>query len=164
MGIGRKIGLNDDKGYAVAVFIALVVVALVIAGYYIVLRPQPEAYDTIYVLDTNKQAVNYTETLAANRNSSLTVFVGVVNKMGTSANYQVQVKITQNLNIFPIDVPASAVYEKSGLRNGETWETSASITQNQPGDYAVVFELYQQNTDGTYVFTNDYVVLKIQVS
>ncbi len=162
MHIGRRIGLNDDKGYAVAVFIALIVVALVVAGYYIVLRPQPEGYNTIYVLDSNKQAVNYTEMLTANQNSTLSVYVGVVNHMAAAQNYQVQIKVTQTLGSEPIDVPASAVYEKIALASGATWETPAAVTQNQRGDYAVVFELYQQ-INGTYAFTHNYVVLKIHV-
>ena len=32
--IGRKIGLNDEKGYIVAIFLALIIVSALVAGYY----------------------------------------------------------------------------------------------------------------------------------
>jgi hypothetical protein len=56
--IGRKIGLDDEKGYVVAVFLALLIVSVTIIGYYVVLRPQAEPYNTIYLLDANKKAVD----------------------------------------------------------------------------------------------------------
>ena len=34
--IGRKIGLNEDKGYAVAIFLALIIVSATVIGYYVV--------------------------------------------------------------------------------------------------------------------------------
>ena len=55
--IGRKIGINDDKGYAVAIVLALIIVSSVVAGYYLVLKPQPEGYNTMYLLDAQKKAV-----------------------------------------------------------------------------------------------------------
>ncbi len=33
--IGRKIGLNDEKGYGIAVFLALIVVVVVVAGFFV---------------------------------------------------------------------------------------------------------------------------------
>ena len=34
--IGRKIGLNEEKGYAVAIFLALIIVSATVIGYYVV--------------------------------------------------------------------------------------------------------------------------------
>ena len=64
MGIGRKIGLNDEKGYAVAIFLVLIIVSALVAGYFFdLLRPQPAPYNTIYLLDNQKKAVDYPVTL-----------------------------------------------------------------------------------------------------
>ncbi|MCL5949395.1 MAG: DUF1616 domain-containing protein, partial [Candidatus Bathyarchaeota archaeon] len=77
--IGRKIGLNEEKGYAVAIFLALIIVSATVLGYYVVLRPQAEPYNTIYLLDAQKKAIDYPEVLVANQNSTFNVYVDVVN-------------------------------------------------------------------------------------
>ncbi len=163
--IGRKIGLNEDKGYAVAIFLALIIVSATILGYYAVLRPQPEGYNTIYLLDSQKKAVDYPDTLVANQNSTFSVYVDVENHMATSANYTVQVKIVTDLPaIFPIDTQPTQVYETGSLsNNGKPWQTMATITQNTVGNYSVVFELWQHQNDGSLVFTQNICVLKTQV-
>jgi len=160
--IGRKIGLNEDKGYAVAIFLALLIVSATVIGYYVVLRPQAEPYNTIYLLDAQKKAADYPETLVANQNSTFNVYVNVVNHMGGSASYQVQVKITKNLAAFPVNATTSQVYQINSLDNGKSWENMATITQNEAGSYSVVFELWQYK-NGVLEFTDNYCVLKIQV-
>ena len=163
--IGRKIGLNDEKGYAVAIFLALVIVSALVAAYYLEFRPQPEPYNTIYLLDSQKKAVDYPVSLVANQNNTFNVWVGVVNNMGGSGNqtYQVLVKITPNLLDFPVDAQPTQTYDVS-LANAATWQTQSTITENQVGNYSVVFELWHYNSDSrAYEFTNDEAVLNIQV-
>ena len=164
--IGRKIGLNEDKGFAVAIFLALIIVSATIIGYYVVLRPQAEPYNTLYLLDANKKAVDYSEVLVANQNSTFSVYVDAENHMATGASYFVQVKITQNLPaIFPIDVQPSQVIDMGTINNnGKPIQQTATITQNTPGNYSVVFELYRNNGDGALAFTQNYCVLNIQVT
>ena len=164
--IGRKIGLNEDKGYAVAIFLALIIVSATVIGYYVVLRPQAEPYNTFYLLDANKKAVDYPETLVANQNSTFNVYVNVENHMATSANYFVQVKIVNNLPAtFPVDAQPSQTIEMGKVNNdGKPVENMATITQNQLGSYSVVFELYRDNGDGALVFTQNYCVLNLQVT
>jgi uncharacterized membrane protein len=161
--IGRKIGLNDEKGYAVAIFLALIIVSSVVIGYYVVLKPQPEGYNEIYLLDSQKKAIDYPEVLVANQNSTFNVYVNVENHMGGKDNqtYQVLVKITPNLSGFPVEAQPIKTYEIS-LRDGDSWQNSASITENQVGSYSVVFELWQYK-DGTLEFTHNNCVLNIQV-
>lgn len=162
--IGRKIGLDDEKGYVVAIFLALLIVSVTIIGYYVVLRPQAEPYNTIYLLDANKNAVDYPVTLVANQNSTFSVYIGIENHIGETASYQVQVKITKNLPaIFPIDVQPSQVFETGNVLDGKVWQNMATITENQVGSYSVVFELWQHK-DGNLVFTQNYCVLNIQVT
>ena len=57
--IGRKIGLNDEKGYAFAIFLALIIVSALAVSYFVFFRPAPAGYSTIYLLDSQKKAVNY---------------------------------------------------------------------------------------------------------
>ena len=161
--IGRKIGLNEEKGYAVAIFLALIVVSSVIIGYfaYSAYVAKPEGYNTIYLLDSQKK-VDYPEVLVANQNSTFNVYVNVVNHMGGPDNqtYQVLVKVTPNLSV---DTQPIKTYDVS-LRAGDSWQDSASITENQVGSYSVVFELWHYNqVSNAYEFTPNYCVLNIQV-
>jgi uncharacterized membrane protein len=160
--IGRKIHIDDDKGYAVAILLALIIVSSVVIGYYVVFRPQPEGYNTIFLLDSQKKASDYPEVLVANQNSTFNVYVDVENHMEATEQYQVQMKITKNLSTFPVDTQATKVYEISNLENGKSWENMVTITQNEVGSYSVVFELWQKSGQ-TYEFTHNYCVLNIQV-
>jgi uncharacterized membrane protein len=161
--LGRKLGLNEEKGFAVAIFLALLIVSVAVLSYFVWFRPPAEPYNSIYLLDSNKKAVDYPETLVANQNSTFNVYVGVVNHLGHGASYQVQVKVTQNLAFPPLDVPASQTVQINNLGDGKTSENTATITENRVGSYSVVFELWQQNTPGTYEFTQNSCVLNIKV-
>ena len=157
--IGKKIGLNDETGYAVAIFLALLIVSATVIGYYAFLAPPAESYNTIYLLDANKKALDYPEVLVASQNSTFKVYVNVVNHMGGTDNqtYQVQEKIAPNIS----GTPLPKTYDLS-LRNGETWQDSASITLNQVGSYSVVFELWQIIDDELQLTPNS-CVLNISV-
>ncbi len=161
--LGRKLGLNEEKGFAVAIFIALLIISVAVLSYFVWFRPPAEPYNSIYLLDSNKKALDYPETLVANQNSTFNIYVDVVNHLGHSASYQVQVKITKNLSTFPVDVPASQVLQINSLGDAKTRENAATVTENAVGSYSVVFELWQQNLAGTYEFTQNYCVLPIQV-
>ncbi len=167
--IGRRIGISDDKGYLAPVLIALVIVAAIVAGFYVyyiyVIHPEPEPYNNISILDAQKQAVNYPDVLIANHNSTFSVYVNVENHMNKEQTYQVQTKITKNLPAnFPNGLQATPVntYDFS-LASDVTNQQLVTVTENTVGNYAVVFELWQMDNSGTYVFTNDYCVLNIEV-
>jgi uncharacterized membrane protein len=162
--IGRKIGLDDDYGYAVAIFIALLIVSATVIGYYAVFAPPAESYNTIYLLDANKKAVDYPEVLVANQNSTFNVYINVENHMTKSANYTVKVKIVENLPaIFPINMESTQEYETGSLSHNEKpWQTVATVTENTVGSYSVVFELWQHQ-DNDILFTQNLCVLKIRV-
>jgi uncharacterized membrane protein len=163
--IGRKIGLNDEKGYAVAIFLALVIISALAVSYFVFFRPAPAGYSTIYLLDSQNKAVDYPAVLVANQNSTFNVPVTVVNNMGGTVQYQVLVKITNDLTTFPVNTQPTEVYNMT-LGNGQSWQKSVTVTENQVGSYSVVFELWQYNQDsGAYQFSAhaDYCVLNIQV-
>ena len=162
MRIGRRIGLSDENGVLVAVFIALVIVSITIAGYYVWLAPHPEQYSTINLLDAQKQAVNYPKVLVANQNSTFTVYVNVENHMIGDQWYQVQTKVVKNLPaIFPVNATAVNSFDFT-LKEDQTGQNPVTVTENELGSYYVVFELWRHDS-GAYVFTQDYCVLNIQV-
>jgi uncharacterized membrane protein len=164
--IGNRIGLNEEKGFAVAIFLALIIVVAVIAGFftYSTLTAKPVGYNTIYLLDSNKKAVDYPAVLVINQNSTFSIYVDVENHLRDTANYQVKVKITQTLTTFPVDVQPSQTIDMGNIKNdGKPVEKTVTITQNVLGDYSIVLELWQQGSDGSFTFTQDYCVLKIQV-
>ena len=165
--IGNRIGLNEEKGFAVAIFLALIIVGAVIAGFftYSTLTAKPVGYNTIYLLDENKKAVDYPEVLVANQNSTFSVYVDVENHMRDTASYQVKVKIAQTLTTFPVDAQPSQTIDMGSIKNdGKPVEKTVTITQNVLGKYSVVFELWQLGSDGSLTFTQNYCVLKIQVT
>jgi uncharacterized membrane protein len=98
--IGRKIGLNDDNGYVVAIFLGLLIVSATVIGYYVFLAPPAESYNTIYLLDTNKKAMDYPEVLVVDQNSTFNLYVNVENHMAKSNSYTVKVKIVEDLPLF----------------------------------------------------------------
>jgi uncharacterized membrane protein len=164
MRIGRKIGLNDDKGYFVPVFIALVVVIAFVGGYYFFLNSTPEPYNTMYLLDNQHQAIDYPQVLVTGQNSTFTVNVGVANHMKDDQSYQVRTKIVKNFMLEHEGVNATVVnsYDVT-IAKGKSDERTVTITENTVGNYAVVFELWlKQGSD--YVFTQNYCVLNIDVT
>jgi uncharacterized membrane protein len=166
MHIGRKIGLNDEKGYLVPVAIALIVVIAVIAGFYIyfTIYSTPEEYNTMYLLDSQHQAIDYPQVLVAGHNSTFTVNVDVVNHMKDTHSYQVRTKIvtTFMLHHDGVDAPTIDTYDVT-IEKGATNEHVATVTENTVGNYAVIFELWLQKADGSYEFTQNYCVLNIDV-
>jgi uncharacterized membrane protein len=160
--------MEVEKGYLVGIMIALIVVASVVGAYFVLNQPANPGYNTIYLLDSQKKAVDYPAVLVANQNSTFNVYVTVENHTPWDENYQVQTKIVQQLTTFPLNVTAYNTYQKTLPSNG-AWETPATVSLNQPGNYSVVFELWQLNTDpntgkSTYEFTNDFCVLHLQVA
>ncbi len=160
--IGKKIGINDEKGYVVAVFLVLIIVSALAVTYFVAFRPQPAGYNTIYLLDSQKKADNYPVTLVANQNSTFNVWLSVENHMATQEKYQIQTKITTDASNLPIDTQPIDATDIT-LDNGQSWQNIVTVTQNQVGNYSVVFELWQLNSSGIYQFTNNYCVLNIQV-
>jgi uncharacterized membrane protein len=159
--IGRKIGLNDEKGYGIAVFLALIIVAAIVTGYFVsaAMNP-PKGYSTIYLLDSNDKAVEYPETLVVGQNS--TVWLAVENHFPDPASFVVQVKIVENLSTYPQNVSAIQTYETGAIAPQDNWRNMVTLTQDTPGDYAVVFELYKFNGE-VAEFTHNYCVLNIEV-
>jgi uncharacterized membrane protein len=157
--IGNALNTDDDKGIIIAVAIALLIVAGVVAGYYVLYHPTPEGYTEIYVLDANGQAVDYPDTLSVNQNYTFNVWVE--NHMGETQSFEVQLKITnESISLFPAEIAPINTYTKT-LANGETWETQVTVTLHEIGNHSIIFELWQ-NDAGTLEFTGNAVILNVE--
>ncbi len=161
--IGDALNTGDDQGVMIAVAVSLIIVIGVVAGYYVyhVIYEKPEGYSEIYALDAQGKAENYTLNLTVNQDATFNVYV--VNHEGESAAFQVQEKITNEpVSILPVNAEPVKVYSKT-LANGETWPIQAHVYLQNPGSYAVFFELWLDNS-GSLEFTGNAVKLPVDVT
>lgn len=163
--LGKSLKLNDNKGYTIAVFLALIFVSSILIGYYLISRQPPEGYTTIYLLDDQqKKAIDYPELLVINENNTFNVWVGVENHMGERQSFKVLQKVIKGtIPSYPVDAAITSSYEET-MENGEIWETPAEVSINETGSYSVIFELwiYDDNA-GAFKFSYNYCVLPIEV-
>jgi uncharacterized membrane protein len=156
---------SNKNAYVVSVAVALLLASVLLATYYIVIRPSPDTYVTIYLLDTNKKGADYPEFLVANVNSTFSVYVDVENHLGRTLNgTEVQVKVSSSPTpSFPLDVNATQTL--TGIvKDGATWESIATISLNQPGSYLVVFELWIPNNSGAVEYSGIFDSLNVHVA
>ena len=155
--------MDNNNGYAVSVLIALILVSILVASYYVLLRPPQKVYMTIYLLDSQKKALNYPELLVVNQNNTFNVWVEVENHMEKRQYSEVLLKVTNDtVPIFPFKADANATYVRT-LENGETWKTLSTIAINEPGNYSVIFELWAYDEKvGALQFSGNFVVLNIE--
>ncbi len=163
--LAKSIDSDSKNGYTAAVLIAIIFVSSVVAGYYLFLRPPQKGYMTIYLLDSEGKAVDYPEVLVINQNNTFNVWVEVENHMGKSQYSEILVKTTNDtIPLFPVDADTSSKYEKT-LEDGEKWETTPTITINEPGDYSVIFELWIQDEEsGVLQYSENACVLNVKVT
>ena len=159
----RSLNLDNNNGYTVSVLIALILVSILVASYYVLLRPPQKGFMTICLLDSHKKAVNYPELLVINQNNTFNVWVTVENHMGKTLPFEVRLKITEDANpTFPVAAEAKNAYAAT-LENGGKWETSATTTIEKPGNYMVVFELWAYDEEsGALQFTGNACVLNVE--
>ena len=157
--IGDALNAGDDKGVIIAVAAALIIVASVVAGYYVIFKPSPEGYTTIDVLDSKGQAVDYIDTLTVNQNYIFNI--EVVNHNGTILSSEVQLKvINETIPLFPAEINAINTYTKT-LADDERWEIQVPVTLHETGSHSIVFELWVQNDVGELEFSGNAVVRNV---
>jgi len=164
---GKIQSLISNKGYAIAVALALIIVSSILIGYYLISRLPPEGYTTIYMFDSQKKAMDYPELLVINgneKNNTFNVWIVVENHMGTWQACEVLQKVINDpISSFPVEADAKSSYAKT-IENGETWETLATVSINEAGSYSVIFELWIYNDEtGALEFSYNYCVLPIEV-
>jgi uncharacterized membrane protein len=155
----------SNKGYKIAVALALIFVFSLLIGYYFVARQPPEPYSTVYLLDQQKKAIDYPELLVLNNNNTFSVYVAVENHMGTKQDFEVLQKIVNDtIPLFPVEAPVERSYTQT-VENGNTWETLATVSIDQTGSYSVIFELWIYDDGvGAFEFSHNYCVLNIEVT
>jgi uncharacterized membrane protein len=158
------LGLGNNKGYVIAISIALIFVAALVTGYYVWTRGPPEPYSEISLLDANGKAENYPELVIIGENNTFNVAVNVVNHMGKTLPFEVRVKITQQASpVFPVQGSRAYFVNVATLENGGKWNTTATATIDDSGNYMVVYELWAQNENsGALEFTGNACVLNIE--
>ena len=157
--IGDALNTGDDKGVVIAVAAALIIVAGVVAGYYVLFRPSPEGYTTIDVLDSQGQAVDYIDTLTVNQKYVFNI--EVVNHRGQILPSEVQLKvINETIPWFPAEIEALNTYTRT-LADGEKWEIQVPVTLHETGSHSIVFELWTQNEEGELEFSGNAVVRNV---
>lgn len=164
MHIGRRIDLNDEESYKLPIAIALIVVIItVFAVFYYFASLPPEEYNTMYLLDSEGMAIDYPCVLVANQNSTFSISVNVENHMHSKQTYQVRTKIVEHFMLTSdgVDAPSVHTYEVT-IESMERNQNTVTITENNVGNYAVVFELWRLE-EGNFTFTYNYCVLYIQV-
>ena len=154
----------NNKGYKIAIALALIIVSSLLIGYYLVSLSPPEGYSTIYMLDyPQKKAIDYPELLVLNENSTFNVWIVVENQMGMTQSFEVLQKVIGDMiPSFPVETEAENSYAKT-MENGEAWENLATVTMDEPGSYSVIFELWIYDDTGALMFSHNYCVLKMEV-
>jgi uncharacterized membrane protein len=156
--IGGALDSGDDKGVIIAVALALIVISAVVVTCYFAVPHTPEGYTDIYVLDAQGRAANYANILVVDQNTTFNVFV--VNHMGQTIPFEVQLKITNEpLPQLPAQIPTLNTYVKT-LGDGEKWEIPASVTVHETGAHSIIFELWHDDA-GTLKFTGNAVVRNV---
>jgi uncharacterized membrane protein len=107
---------------------------------------------TIYVLDPQKKGINYPERVVFGFNSTFNVYVEVENHMEKATECQVLVKVTHDMNpTFPVDANPTETFNQT-VDAGATWENTATVSLDQPGDFLVFFELWTPNGAGVFQY------------
>ena len=151
----RRTGKENKSGSSISeqkTIIATILVAIVIMSgvlvYTIWDKPiEPEQFSAMYVLDSEKQANNYPQTVILGTNSTFTLWVGVENQKDQTVDYSVQVKLDDGSPTEePSAVEPTQVFNRT-LVNDEKWEFQVTINIDKPGNNRVIFELQFFNTE-----------------
>jgi uncharacterized membrane protein len=161
--LGRNLSVKNEKtAYVIAVAIALIIASSLFVVYLVALKPAPDRYTTIYLLDSNEKAADYPETLVVGVNSTFSVNVGVENHIGSMLDATILVKITSDENsAFPLNVAPVQEFTNSTIADNGKWIQPVTVTLDNSGKYLVAFELWTTNSTMTY--SGQLVALNIQV-
>ena len=158
----RSLNSDSNNGYTVSILIALIFVSIMLAGYYLILKPLPREYMSIYLLDSQEKALDYPERLVINH--TFNVWVEVENHLGKRQYSEVLLKVTNSTVLsFPVEADVYARYVKT-VENEETWPNLATVPLNEMGNYWVIFELWVYDEKaGALRFSDKFCVLNTEV-
>ncbi|MCW4034694.1 MAG: DUF1616 domain-containing protein [Candidatus Bathyarchaeota archaeon] len=154
---------GEEKTVIITILIALLVMSALVV-VLVLTPPENEPFSAIYVLDSQKQADKYPETVVLGENSTFTLWVGVENYNETSRLYQVQLKIDDGTSeVDPMMVDATETFEKT-VELEELWEFSVPITIEQLGHNRIIFELWFFDDSNTLTYTGNWVTLTVEAT
>ncbi|MBN1785135.1 MAG: DUF1616 domain-containing protein [Candidatus Bathyarchaeota archaeon] len=132
---------SEQKMIIVTILVAIVIMSGILV-YTMATKPiTPEQFSAMYLLDSEKQANNYPQTVVLGKNSTFTLWVGVENQKDQTLDYSVQVKLDDGITTEePSAVKPIQVFNRT-LADGEKWEFQVTINIDQPGNNRVIFEL-----------------------
>ena len=151
----KRTGKDTKSGSSVSeqkMIIAIILIAIVIMSGFLIhtmltKSVTPEQFSAMYVLDSEKQANNYPQTVVLGTNSTFTLWVGVENQKDETLDYSVQIKLDDGSTTEdPSQAEPIQVFNRT-LVNGETWEFQVTINIDQPGNNRIIFELQFYNTE-----------------
>jgi hypothetical protein len=117
---------------------------------------------SIYYLDSEKQAENFPKTVILGENSTISLWVGVENYMGTTNAFLVEIMIDDGNGDVPSSVEPIERKEET-LLDEKVWEFEVMITINQLGSRRIIFELWSfDNEKNDFVFSGNWVSLSVE--
>ena len=161
--LGEILGLDEKKGYGVAIAFVLLFVVVLVAGfsvYVIAWSGTPEGYSTLYLLSSEK-TLDLPETVVIGQNNTFQVWAIAENHMRETLHFEIRVKITQEADpTFPVNSEPESSYSAT-LGDGEKSEQLATVTIDEIGWHMVVFELWSYK-ESAAKFTGNVCVLNIE--
>jgi len=124
--------------------------------------PADQQFSELYLLGANRMLDSYPYNIAINQNYSL--YVGVVNDLGSAAYYTVYVKLVNQTDLLPnatSGTPSSLqpVYEyKFFLANGESWENHLEFSVSKASAYANLSIINRILINGDVFNVNKYMI------
>jgi uncharacterized membrane protein len=151
---GRELGSDRDeeKTIVLTIIVALVILSALLVYTVLSTPVKKELFASIYYLDSEKQLENIPKTVVLGENSTFLLWVGVENQYGTTMVFSVEVKMDDGTgSVDPSPVEPVQSFEKS-LEDKEVWEFPVTISIEELGSHRIIFELYDPDYTGSYVF------------
>ncbi len=162
--LGERLGLDESKGYAIAVAVVLVFAGILVGGYFAyrwATGGPAEGYATVHLLSSDR-TLDLPETVVLGRNSTFGVWVTVENHMRKTLSFEIRIKITGEADpTFPVNAEPKSVYSMT-LDDGGKWEQLSTISIDSIGRHMVVFELWSYSGGSVAEFTDKACVLNIE--
>jgi uncharacterized membrane protein len=151
---------NSIQSKASLIIVVAAVLALLIASpalQHLLVYPQTEFFTEFWLADLNHKAENYPYNITAN--SDYTVYLGISNHLGSSANYQVQVKFRNQTQIGP------NTFDFTSSPQPSLYNFDVSAADNQTVEMPIVFQFkYTAAEEGTIVYFNQLTINSVQVN
>lgn len=157
--------LQNHKTILIVVTITLLLVAYSALQTFPI-HPATELYTELWILYSNHKTENYPFNIE--RNTEYNMFLGIANHLGSSANYQVQLKLrnstqptSESSTLNPIDSPPIHTFTMIVAEN-ETWVLPVTVSFDytyNPVQQKINFESLTFNGDAfnieTYIVSLD---------